>query len=71
MINEYIEARGWTKFGRCSCKPPLDKFSNPTYPSHEIRVSLDGKTMQVRLGGSVVNRAGMLNFQEIFDGLFQ
>lgn len=70
-MREYLKNLGWSKFGRCGCKPPMDKFSHPAWGKYEIRITLDDKTMHIRLNGSVIGRAGMLNFKEVYEKVIQ
>jgi hypothetical protein len=66
-MKAFLEARGWKKYGRCGCKPPMDKYSHPAWGKYEIRITDAENTMHIRLRGSVIARAGQLNYKEVYE----
>jgi len=70
MIPDYIKSKGWVKFGRCGCSPPMDKYSSDEFKGFEIRVGMKGNTMVIRKNGVEQARAGIVNYEEVYTTYF-
>ena len=70
-MKDYINSFGWVKYGRCGCKPPMDKYSNAAYPGWEVRVDDKQQLMQIRRNGSVVAQAGTINYTQVYETTIQ